>query len=114
VEYKEATGEGCQVKARPHLIPSLIVAAMLLVAVAPLPYGYYQFLRWAACGVAVFIAFKSYKWKKTWAIWLFGGIAVLFNPIVPIYLTKEIWQPIDLVCALLFGLSTLFLKEPVN
>ena len=97
---------------RPHLIPALIVAVMLLVAVAPLPYVYYQFLRWVTCGVGVFIAFQAYRWKKIWGIWLFGLIAVLFNPIAPIHLTKAIWQPIDCVSAVLFGTSTVFLREP--
>ena len=96
---------------KPHLIPALIVAIMLLVAVFPLPYGYYTFLRWATCGVAIFIAFNAYRWGRIWATWLFGAIAVLFNPFVPIYLTKEIWQPIDVICALLFGASIFFLKE---
>ena len=84
---------------------------MLLVAVAPLPYGYYQFLRWATSGVAVFIAVKGYTWKQTWATWLFAAVAVMFNPILPINLSREIWQPIDLAGALLFGLSTLFLRN---
>ena len=101
-------------KTRPHLIPALVVAGMLLVAVAPLPYGYYQFLRWVTCGVSVFIAVESYRWKKTWAIWLFAAIAVLFNPIFPIYLSKEIWQPIDLTSALAFGLGMLFVHEPAK
>lgn len=96
---------------RPHLIPALVIAFMLLVAIAPLPYAYYTFLRWATCGVAVFIAFKAYRWKRIWSTWLFGAIAILFNPFVPIYLTKEIWQPIDVVCALVFGASSFFLKE---
>jgi hypothetical protein len=99
---------------RPHLIPSLIIAVMLIVAVASLPYGYYQLLRWVTCAVAVFIAFKSYGWHKTWAVWLFGAIAVLFNPIVPIHLTKEIWQPIDIVSAILFGISAFMLRKPLN
>ena len=89
-------------RTRPHLIPAIVVAVMLLVAVAPLPYGYYQFLRWAVCGVAVFIAVKGYTWKQTWATWLFGAVAAMFNPILPIDLTREIWQPIDLAGALLF------------
>jgi len=98
----------------PHLIPSLIIAIMLLVAVAPLPYGYYQLLRWFTCAVAAFIVVKSYQWKKTWAVWLFGAIAVLFNPIFPIHLTKEIWQPIDVVSAVLFGISVFMLRKPLN
>ena len=96
---------------RPHLIPALIIAIMMVIAVFPLPYGYYTFLRWAVCGVAVYIAFNAYQWGRVWATWLFGAIAILFNPFMPIYLTKEIWQPIDIVCALVFGASIFFLKE---
>ena len=99
-------------KTRPHLVPALIVAIMLVVAVGSLPYGYYQSLRWATCGIAVFVAFKGLEWKQMWATWLFGAVAVLFNPILPIYLTREIWRPIDMTCALLFGLSILLLREP--
>ena len=96
---------------RPHLIPALIVAAMLFIAIAPLPYGYYTFLRWATCAVAIYIAVQAYQWKRIWATWLLGAIAVLFNPFVPIYLTREIWQPINIIGALLFGASTFFLKK---
>ncbi len=99
---------------RPHLIPALIAAGLLLGAIAPLPYGYYQMLRWVVGGIAIYMAYKSYSWEKRWATWIFGIVAVLFNPVVPIHLTKEIWQPIDGVCAVFFGSSILFLKEPTK
>ena len=106
------TDKGGKVMSLANVIPALIIAVMLLVAVADLPYGYYQLLRWATCGVAVFVAFRAYKVGKTWITWLFGLIVVLFNPIVPIHLTKEIWRPIDLASAIIFGLSILFLSTP--
>jgi len=94
---------------RPHLIPALVAAVMLFVAIVKLPYGYYQLLRWVVCGVSAYIAYLSYKWEKVWATWVFGFVAILFNPILPIHLTKEIWQPIDIICAMLFTLSPIFL-----
>lgn len=91
----------------------LIAVALLIVAVAPLPYGYYQMLRWVVGGIAIYYAYISYyEWKKKWAIWIFFIIAVLFNPIIPIHLTREVWQRIDVVCAGLFGSSILWLNEP--
>jgi FtsH-binding integral membrane protein len=98
-------------RGRPHLIPALVVAVMLVVAIASLPYGYYQLLRWVTCGVAVFIAIMAYRWGKVWATGIFGLVAVLFNPLLPIYLTREIWRPIDLTCAVLFIVSIFILKE---
>lgn len=99
-------------KNRPHVIPAVIGVILLLIAVLPLDYGYYTFLRWMICGISAYIAVKAYQWKTEWVTWVFGAIAVLFNPIIPIYLTKEIWQPIDLGVALLFSFSLLILKEP--
>lgn len=99
-------------KRRPHFVPALAVAVMLLVAVASLPYGYFQFLRWATCAVAIYVAVMSYRWNRKWATWVFGAVAILFNPILPVYLTKEIWRPIDLSCAAIFLLSIALLREP--
>jgi len=99
---------------RPHLIPALVVAVMLVVAICSLPYGYYQLLRWCTCGVAVFIAVMGYRWGKIWATWVFGFVAVLFNPLLPIHLTREFWRPIDLVCAALFFTIVFVLREPAK
>jgi len=99
---------------RPHLAPAILIAFLLLIAILPLPYGYYIFLRWVTCGMAVFTAFLAYHWETKWVVWVFIPIAIVFNPFVPIHLTKEIWQPIDIVCAILFAISAFILKKPLN
>jgi len=85
---------------------------MLLLTLAPWPYGYYQLLRFVVCGAAVYVAVTAYKWQRTWVTWLFGFIAVLFNPLIPIHLSRDIWQPIDLISAILFLVAVLILKKP--
>jgi len=87
---------------RPHAIPSLLAAAFLLLATLDLPYGYYTFLRIVVCGVSVYVAYCSHKWGKLWAAWVFGLVAILFNPLLPVHLTKDVWMPIDASTALLF------------
>jgi len=99
---------------RPHFIPSIIVAIMLFLTLAPWPYGYYQILRFVVCGVSAYVAVIAYNWHKVWATWLFGFIAVLFNPIIPIHLSRELWQPIDVICAILLILSVFVLKNPAE
>lgn len=84
---------------------------ILLGALAPWPYGYYQLLRFVVCPVGGYVAFLAYKWQKFWATWLFGIIAVLFNPFISIHLSRELWQPVDLVCALLFTFIIFILRE---
>lgn len=101
-------------KKRPHIIPSLIAALMLLGALVEWPYGYYQLLRFVVCGVGVYVAYTAYNWQKMWAMWLFGLIALLFNPPISIHLSREIWQPIDEICALLFVAIAFILKKPAE
>jgi Family of unknown function (DUF6804) len=85
---------------------------MLFLALAPWPYGYYQLLRFVVCGVSAYVAFMAYTGQKIWAAWLFAFIAVLFNPMTPIHLSRELWQAIDLICAILFGVVMPILQKP--
>ena len=89
-------------KRRPHFIPSVIVTGFLFGALAPWPYGYYQLLRWITCAGAVFVAYNAYVFAQKWAVWPFGVLAVLFNPISPIHLKRDTWQVLDVVAAVVF------------
>lgn len=87
---------------RPHLIPALAAAVLLLVALGHHPYGYYTFLRWAVCIAAATVAWAASASTLPVLLWPFVGIAVLFNPISPVYLQRSIWRPIDILCTLAF------------
>jgi len=93
------------VQRRPYPVPAVIIAFLLLIAVLPLPYGYYIFLRWITCGMAIFTAYIAYQWEAKWAVWVFVPIAILFNPVVPIHLDKETWVIIDIIVAIIFLVS---------
>jgi hypothetical protein len=90
---------------RPHTIPALAAALLLLIALGHHPYGYYTFLRLAVCAAAIVVAWIAWRSDAEWAMWPFIGIAILFNPLVPVYLQRSTWKPIDLICALAFALA---------
>ncbi len=81
-----------------------IPAAMLIFALVPLPYGYYTLLRLVVTGCALVLAWFDYQ--ETQGVSIFGavliGIGVLFNPIVAVHLSREIWMPIDIGAAAFF------------
>lgn len=80
-----------------------LVAITLLLALINLPIGYYTFLRIIVTIVSIIIISKEIKNGITIWVLLFGILAILFNPIFPIYLYKKnIWMPIDIIAALLF------------
>lgn len=78
-----------------------IAASLLLLAAFPLPYGYYTFSRITITAIAIYVALNHFK-RETNNFYIFIGIAILFNPLIPIHLSKEIWIPIDLILAIYF------------
>ncbi len=78
-----------------------IVVAMLFISVAPLPYGYYTLLRLVVCGVFGYSAYIAYTRNSKSLPWIYGFMAVLFNPIIKINLPKEYWVVVDVVAGIL-------------
>ncbi|MCH8275343.1 MAG: hypothetical protein IH851_11195 [Armatimonadetes bacterium] len=87
---------------RPHMIPAIAAAAMLFYATGDHPYGYYQLLRVVVCVSALVATWVAVQEEIVWAIWVFGAIAVLFNPLIPVHLNKETWRYIDGLSGVLF------------
>ena len=56
------------------------------------------------------VAFRAHEIERPWALWTFGLVALLFNPLIPIYLTRELWVPIDLLTAILFVVAIVNLR----
>lgn len=87
----------------------LYLAAVLLLCVAPMPYGYYTLVRILATVVFGIYAYKCYVAKKEGMTWVFVTLALLFQPFVKVGLGRTIWNIIDVVVAI--GLIVLFFWE---
>ena len=75
---------------------------MLVVGTATLPIGYYTALRWVVTIAAIltaYVAFVSNRQPWPATAWGYVGVAILFNPLAPVYLSRGTWLPIDLVAA---------------
>ena len=83
---------------------ALVSAGLLLAALGDWPYGFYTFLRIAVCLTAVFGVVQSISEESQWWIVLLG-IAILFNPVIPIYLDQSTWAPIDVISAGVMAIS---------
>ena len=80
-----------------------VVSILLLVAILDMPSEYYEFLRVSVFSVSAFVAYKNYEAKDNAMAVAFVIVAVLFNPIYPIYLDNEtLWKFIDFATAVLF------------
>ena len=72
-----------------------------------MPYGYYNLLRVIVCGCSAYFAYNLFQKKDSLFAVIFCGIAVLYNPIAPVYLyDKGLWMIINVITAVL-----LFMKK---
>jgi len=78
---------------------------MLFGAVAEWPYGYYTILRWITCITSILVALQAFNKNIDWAKVVFIVIAILFNPLAPIYLSRSTWIPLDIITAITFILA---------
>ena len=90
-----------------------VTSVMLLVAAAPLPYGYYTLLRLVATIVFVWAAYVAYQRKKNGLPYAYGILALLFNPIIPIYLDKTLWAIMDIAAGILLLVTLRHIKQQV-
>jgi hypothetical protein len=82
----------------------VLPAAMSLIALADLPYGYYQLLRIVVTGCACWIAYAFYSRGRLLGAVVFGAMAVLFNPIAIIHMEREVHAVFNvLTTAILIG-----------
>jgi hypothetical protein len=80
---------------------TVLAAIMLLLAIPSIwPYSYYQILRWVVAIVACYNAYTAYESKQNNWLIIMIGIAILFNPIAPIYFEKSTWVVMDIIGAI--------------
>lgn len=74
-----------------------LCAAMLFIAALPVPvYGYYVLLRIVVTAVFGYAAYVAFSRDENLLPWLYGLVAVMFNPVIQVHLPKEVWVPIDI------------------
>lgn len=85
----------------------VIPAVMSLIALADLPYGYYQLLRIVVSACAGWIAYSCYREHKPYGVAVFVTIAVIFNPFVKIHMEREIHAISNVITALFLIIALL-------
>ena len=84
---------------------------MLLLAMFSLPIGYYTLLRLVVCLTAGFLVWYSYQKQRYGWVWGMGLIVLIFNPIIPLYLGRELWLVVDVAVAIVLGIYLFKFKQ---
>lgn len=85
---------------------TVLATIMLLLAIPSIwPYSYYQILRWVVTLVAGYNAYLAYESKQNNWVILLVAVAILFNPIAPIYFEKSTWVVLDIIASVVMFIS---------
>lgn len=93
-------------------IPSIVSSIMLLIClIEGLPYGYFNLLRLVVCGTSVFNILQFDKDENKVLYWTFIFTAILFNPLIPIHLDRDLWLILDLLSVLPMSIAAYKLRK---
>ena len=89
----------------------IALAILLLLCLVDMPYGFYQFVRFASLIGFGILAYSAHKEKKNTEMVIYGALALLFQPFFKISLGRELWNIVDLIVAVGLIISLFSKKE---
>lgn len=93
-------------------IVKLVIAVLLLLCLADMPYGFYTLVRFASAAAFAYLSYDYFKSNRDGLGFVFAGLALLFQPFYKIALGRTLWNLVDVVVA--FGLVYLAYKAIRN
>ncbi|VTP92138.1 DUF6804 family protein [Sphingobacterium daejeonense] len=91
----------------------ITLAILFFLCLAKMPYGYYQFVRFAGLIGFAILAYQANQQNKQAEMIVFGALALLFQPFFKIALGRELWNIVDVIVGTGLIIS-LFIKRSEN
>jgi hypothetical protein len=88
------------------------IAFLFLAMIEGWPYGFFTLMRLVVFGTTVYLSWLAYNSEMQAWIWFFGFIALVFNPLIPLHLGRDLWKVIDLLVAVFLFISIFTFKLP--
>ncbi len=88
-------------------IIKILLAALLLLCLINMPYGYYQFVRFAAMIGFAYLAYSANEQSNRNEVFLYIVLALLFQPFIKIALGRTIWNVVDLIVGIGLVISSI-------
>ena len=93
----------------------ILLALLLLLCLADMPYGFYQLVRFVAMIGFVWLAWQANGSGKNSEAFIYIALALLFQPLIKISLGRALWNFIDVVVGVGLLISILAIsKEKQN
>jgi hypothetical protein len=89
----------------------IILAILMFICLADVPYGYFQFVRFAALVGFGILAIAASNEDNQTEMFIYGALALLFQPFFKIALGREVWNVVDVIVGAGLLISTFTSKN---
>ena len=96
------------------IVTKIILAILLFLCLADMPYGYYQFVRFSSCIAFGYLAYVSNEEKNNNQAIIYVVLAILFQPFIKISLGRELWNIVDVIVGVGLILTTIIEYKKSN
>lgn len=88
----------------------IILSILLFLCLADIPYGFYQFVRFAGLIGFAILAYQANQQGRQTEMIIFGALALLFQPFFKISLGRQMWNIVDVLVGI--GLLISIFTQP--
>lgn len=94
-------------------ILKLVIAILLLLCLADMPYGFYTLVRFISAFAFAYLSYDFFKSKKDGLGFVFAALALLFQPFFKFALGRTIWNIVDVIVAvgLVYLIISTFMRK---
>jgi hypothetical protein len=92
----------------------VILSILFFVCLIDLPYGYYQFVRFAALVGFLILAYQASGKANRVEMVIYICLSILFQPIFKISLGREIWNVVDVIVGLGLLVSIFIIRKKIS
>ena len=78
-------------------IIKIVLAILFFLCLVDMPYGFYQFVRFAGLIGFAILAYQANQQGRQTEMIIYGGLALLFQPFFKIALGRQMWNIVDVI-----------------
>lgn len=75
----------------------ILLAILFFLCLADMPFGYYQFVRFASLIGFAILAYQANEQGRQTEMIIYAGLALLFQPFFKVGLGRGVWNVVDVI-----------------
>jgi hypothetical protein len=92
-----------------YLLPLINISFLVVALLGIMPYGFYNLLKIVIFTSSLFYIVRFYDFDKSFLMWIAVFHAIIYNPLFPIGLGRDIWVFVNIL-SIFFFVRTMFYR----